>query len=247
MKQLTSYNRVAGYLNKVFDLLNEEFFECELSRPTITIQSTPKAYGHFSLREDTWISKVGGTHEINIGAGTLSRPIEEVAATLLHEMVHYFNYVNGIQDCSRGNTYHNRKFRDAAEAHGLIVDHHDKYGWTITTPSDELLEVILKYDLTDILINRNEFDGFQITEGDYLALEESKLFGTDKDLDTLLRRLAEADNQQNAEFISIFYGEDVTEEDAARALSIFEEVCPDAEITLLPGGQPVYYYMISAE
>ena len=87
MKQLTSYNRVAGYLNKVFDILNEEFFECELSRPTITIQSTPKAYGHFSLREDTWISKVGGTHEINIGAGTLSRPIEEVAATLLHEMV----------------------------------------------------------------------------------------------------------------------------------------------------------------
>ena len=78
MKQLTSYNRVAGYLNKVFDILNEEFFESELSRPTITIQSTPKAYGHFSLREDTWVSKIGGTHEINIGAGTLSRPIEEV-------------------------------------------------------------------------------------------------------------------------------------------------------------------------
>ena len=163
MKQLTSYNRVAGYLNKVFDLLNEEFFECELSRPTITIQSTPKAYGHFSLREDTWVSKIGGTHEINIGAGTLSRPIEEVAATLLHEMVHYYNHVHGVQDCSRGNTYHNRKFRDSAEAHGLIVDHHEKYGWTITSPSDELLEVILKYELSDILINRNEFGGFQIT------------------------------------------------------------------------------------
>ena len=52
MKQLTSYNRVAGYLNKVFDILNEEFFENELSRPTITIQSTPKAYGHFSLRDE---------------------------------------------------------------------------------------------------------------------------------------------------------------------------------------------------
>lgn len=53
MKELTSYNRVAGYLNKVFDLLNAEFFENALSRPTITIQSTPRAYGHFSLREDT--------------------------------------------------------------------------------------------------------------------------------------------------------------------------------------------------
>ena len=51
MKELTSYNRVAGYLNKVFDLLNAEFFENALSRPTITIQSTPRAYGHFSLRE----------------------------------------------------------------------------------------------------------------------------------------------------------------------------------------------------
>ena len=163
MKELTSYNRVAGYLNKVFDLLNAEFFESELSRPTITIQSTPKAYGHFSLREDTWISKLGGTHEINIGAGTLSRPIEEVAATLLHEMVHYYNHVVGVQDCSRGNTYHNRRFKDAAEAHGLIVTHSEKYGWSHTSPSDRLLEFIMDNDLTDILINRNEYTGFHIT------------------------------------------------------------------------------------
>ena len=163
MKQLTSYNRVAGYLNKIFDLLNEEFFESSLSRPTITIQSTPKAYGHFSLREDTWVSKLGATHEINIGAGTLARPIEDVAATLLHEMVHYFNYEQGIQECSRGNTYHNKRFKAAAESRGLIVDHSEKYGWSHTSPSDALLEFVLRHDLTDILINRNEFTGFQIT------------------------------------------------------------------------------------
>ena len=163
MKELTSYNRVAGYLNKVFDLLNAEFFESALSRPTITIQSTPRAYGHFSLREDTWISKLGKTHEINIGAGTLARPIEEVAATLLHEMVHYYNFVNGVQDCSRNGTYHNRKFKKAAEARGLIVQHSEKYGWSHTSPSDELLEFVLDNDLTDILINRNEFSSFQIT------------------------------------------------------------------------------------
>ena len=134
-----------------------------LSRPTITIQSTPKAYGHFSLREDTWISKRGGTHEINIGAGTLARPIEEVTATLLHEMVHYYNYEMGIQDCSRGNTYHNRRFKEAAEAHSLIVSHSDKYGWSHTSPGDALLEFVLDNGLTDILINRNEFTGFRIT------------------------------------------------------------------------------------
>ena len=162
MKQLTSYNRVAGYLNKIFDLLNETFFENELSRPTITIQSTPRAYGHFSLREDTWVSKLGGTHEINIGAGTLSRPIEEVVSTLLHEMVHYYNYERGVQDCSRGNTYHNRKFREEAERRGLIVEHSDKYGWSHTSPSDLLLDFVLENDLSDILINRNEFSGFQM-------------------------------------------------------------------------------------
>ena len=82
MKQLTTYNRAAGYLNKIFDLLNAEFFESSLSKPTITIQSTPSAYGHFSLRDDAWVSKTGISHEINIGAGTLARPIEEVTATL---------------------------------------------------------------------------------------------------------------------------------------------------------------------
>ena len=162
MKELTSYNRVAGYLNKIFDLLNEEFFENTLLRPTITIQSTPKAYGHFSLNKDTWISKLGGTHEINIGAGTLARPIENVVATLLHEMVHYFNHINGVQDCSRGNTYHNKRFKEAAEARGLIISHSDKYGWSHTEPSDELLEFCLKYGLTEILINRNEQPSFRV-------------------------------------------------------------------------------------
>ena len=160
MKELTSYNRVAGYLNKVFDLLNNEFFESTLSRPTITIQSTPKAYGHFSLSEDTWVSKLGGTHEINIGAGTLARPIEEVCATMLHEMIHLYNYVNGVQDCSRGSTYHNRRFKTAAESHGLAVEHSDKYGFAHTSPTEELLDFVIKNQLTDILINRNESMGF---------------------------------------------------------------------------------------
>ena len=93
----------------------------------------------------------------------------------------------------------------------------------------------------------SDFDGFQITEGVYLALAESQLFGTDRDILALLRRLAHAEPQQNAEFINIFYGEDVTEGDAEKALKIFQEACPSAEISLLPGGQPVYYYMISAE
>jgi len=71
--------------------------------------------------------------------------------------------VVGVQDCSRCNTYHNRRFKETAEAHGLIVTHSEKYGWSHTTPSDRLLEFILDNDLTDILISRNEYASFRIT------------------------------------------------------------------------------------
>ena len=165
MKQLTSYNRVAGYLNKVFDLLNAEYFESALTRPTITIQSTPRAYGHFTLNDNTWGSTIGGSHEINMGAGTLARPIEEICATLLHEMVHYYNFINGIQDCSRGNTYHNKRFKEAAEQRGLNVEHSEKYGWSHTAPTEELIDFVIENDLTDILINRNEQGYFKVGGG----------------------------------------------------------------------------------
>ena len=93
----------------------------------------------------------------------------------------------------------------------------------------------------------SDFDGFAIHQGDYLALEEHQLFGTDRDLKALLERLAKSEAHQGAEFISIFYGEDVDEDQAQQALEVFSAACPEAEVTLLPGGQPVYYYMISAE
>ena len=93
----------------------------------------------------------------------------------------------------------------------------------------------------------SDFGGFKIHEGDYMVLADGQLFGTDRSIDALLEHLAASDSHRKAEFINIFYGEDVTEEQAGTALSIFQRQCPDAEITLLSGGQPVYYYMISAE
>ena len=123
MKQLTTYNRAAAYLNNIFDLLNARYFEGALSRPIITIQSTPKAYGHYTLYDAWSVDGDKGMREINIGAGTLSRPIENVVATLLHEMVHYWNDTNGIKDASRGNTYHNKNFKAKAEACDLLVEH----------------------------------------------------------------------------------------------------------------------------
>ncbi len=156
MKQLTTYNRAAAYLNSIFDLLNARYFENTLSRPVITIQSTPKAYGHYTLFDAWSIDGEAGMREINIGAGTLARPIENVVATLLHEMVHYWNDKNGVKDASRGNTYHNKNFKVVAEACDLVVEHHPTYGWSITSPSDALLEFCVENNLTEIRLNRND-------------------------------------------------------------------------------------------
>lgn len=93
----------------------------------------------------------------------------------------------------------------------------------------------------------SDFDGFAINEGDYLALEDGKLFGTDRSIEPLLAKLAEDAKARSAEFVTIFYGEDVTEEDARKAEAVFTDTCPDAEVSVLAGGQPVYYYIVSIE
>ena len=93
----------------------------------------------------------------------------------------------------------------------------------------------------------SDFGDFAIQQGDYLALLEHQLFGTDQDLDALVSSLAASETMQEAEFISVFYGEDVTEDQAQKTVDLITAACPNAEVNLLPGGQPVYYYMISAE
>ena len=93
----------------------------------------------------------------------------------------------------------------------------------------------------------SDFDGFAINEGDYLALCDGKLLGTDRSLDVLLERLARLASDKNAEFITVYAGEGVSDEDAARAAALFETVCPDAEVSALSGGQPVYYYIVAIE
>ena len=93
----------------------------------------------------------------------------------------------------------------------------------------------------------SNMDGFNIQEGDYLALQDGKLFGTKRELKSLLSDLAKNDAQQQAEFITLFYGEDVSQSEADEALELFTKACPNAEVSSISGGQPVYYYMISAE
>ena len=93
----------------------------------------------------------------------------------------------------------------------------------------------------------SDFDGFNIHQGDYLAMYGSSLFGTSRSLSELLKGLAEKVRDAGKSYITIFYGADTTEKQAQKAADIFGKLCPNADINLLSGGQPVYYYLISAE
>ena len=93
----------------------------------------------------------------------------------------------------------------------------------------------------------SDFDGFMIHEGDYLALYGGSLFGTSRDVKVLLRSLAEKVRDDGKEYITIYYGEDIQEKHAQKAADLFADICPNADVNLLNGGQPVYYYLISAE
>lgn len=155
MKTIDKMSRLTGELEKIFRLLNQDFFDNELSTPIITVIPTPKAYAHY-VPFDIWNTKDTGKREINIASGTLDRPIENIVASMLHEMTHFYNdSILNVQDTSRGGTYHNKHFARQAEQRGLIVTRSDKYGYAHTAPADGLLEWVLEHnELKEIEICR---------------------------------------------------------------------------------------------
>ena len=154
MKALTNYQRATNYLVKVFKAVNEHYFNGELETPTITIQTSVGAYGHITTNK-VWNSNGSTSYELNIGAETIARPIENVVATMIHECSHLYALMHGIKDTSNQGVYHNKRFKKIAEEMGhLSIDKHDKYGWTITSPTEDTLDFCIEYGFDDILISR---------------------------------------------------------------------------------------------
>ena len=153
-----SLQKVIGQLEELFQIFNTKFFEGKLETPVIAVNAdhTGGAFGWFTCYR-AWVKEGSdGFYEINVTAEYLNRPLHEVCATLLHEMVHLGNFMDGVKDVSRGATYHNKKFKTTAEAHGLIIEHTEKYGWTKTSLQDFTKDFIDSLQLSPFAIHRQK-------------------------------------------------------------------------------------------
>ena len=126
---------VVTKLESLFDILNRVYFENALPKPVITVQSTPKAYGHCSTKK-IWSNDTAGQYEINIGAEYLNRPSANTAATMCHEMVHLYCLVNDIADTCQKGRYHNKTFKTEAEARDLEIGYDRTVGYSLTEPTE---------------------------------------------------------------------------------------------------------------
>ena len=120
--------------------------------------------------------------------------------------------------------------------------------------SEEQLEADMKEAISHVhtamvtyAARDSDFDGHIIHAGEYLALMDGALLGSYTNIKTLFKELSWAFDEIAPEFITVYYGEDVQEDDAQDAAKTIIDCFPDAEVSVVSGGQPVYYYMISVE
>ena len=188
---------------------------------------------------------VSGGQTMNPSTESILDGVDRIPAETVFILPNNSNIIMAAQQCSALTEKHVVVIPTKTVPQGITammnVDFEAPDAQTITDAMTESLSTVTTAQITYAARN-SDFDGFEIREGDYLALEEGKLFDTDGSLDTLLHKL-----EKEASFISLYFGEDVTEEDAQKAGALFEAACPNAEVAVLSGGQPVYYYIISIE
>lgn len=162
--------RTTKILESYFSIFNESFYSNMLVKPIITI--VPAGRKHvigWCSAFPVWIEKDSKTEnqnslkylEINICAEALSMSNEDVAEIMLHEMAHLYNVQIGVNDTSRGGYYHNKHYKEAAEAHGLIVRRNEYYGWSDTSLSNEARSVIKDFLGEDFKYFKSRKQSFQ--------------------------------------------------------------------------------------
>ena len=220
----------------------------------------PKAYGFLSVCAGDGLADVfrdlgvdyvvSGGQTMNPSTESLLEGVEKIHAETVFILPNNSNIIMAAQQCAALTEKNVVVIPSKTVPQGITammnVDFEAESAEDIAAAMTDSLSTVTTAQITYAARN-SDFDGFDIHEGDYLALQEGKLFGTDTALEVLLEKLAQDAAEKEAGFISIYFGSDVTEEEAQKASEIFTGICPDAEIAVLSGGQPVYYYIISME
>ena len=193
---------------------------------------------------------VNGGQTMNPSTESILTEVERIAAETVFVLPNNKNIVMAAQQCAGLSEKKVIVIPTATVPQGIsammAVDPDEKDAATIEQAMNAAASAVTTAQITYAARN-SEFDGFAIREGDYLALLEGKLFDTDTSIGAVLEKLAAEADSRGAEFVNLFYGSDVSEEDARKAGEQFGRLCPGAEINVVSGGQPVYYYIISME
>ena len=236
-----------------------EAVEAELEAPA-TPAAPEKSYGFLAVCAGDGLAAVfqdlgadgvvSGGQTMNPSTESILEGVEKIPAETVFVLPNNGNIIMAAQQCDALTEKRVIVIPTKTVPQGITammnVDFEAPDADSIAEAMNESLSTVTTAQITYAARN-SDFDGFDIKEGDYLALEEGRLFGTDSSLDVLLEKLAADAVEREAGFISLYFGEDVSEEEAQNAAHVFEERCPEAEVAVLSGGQPVYYYIISME
>lgn len=165
-------------LEYAYDVFNKELFDDELTPVVITLQDRKSSYAHYSLGKE-WRVEQEHLPELNISVRYIERDISAICASLVHEMCHHYANIKGLQDVSSNGRYHNKVFYKIGTEHGLILtrDPQNYIGWSITQPSERLIEIIDRYNIRKPLdINK---DGIEYTAGGLMGGDGKNIVGPD--------------------------------------------------------------------
>lgn len=234
--------------------------EAELEQAEQAVAPAEKRYGFLAVCagdglaaafRDLGVDRVvSGGQTMNPSTESILAGVDKIPAETVFILPNNGNIIMAAQQCSALTEKHVVVIPTKTVPQGITammnVDFESPDPESITEAMTQSLSSVTTAQIT-YAARDSEFDGFHIKEGDYLALQEGKLFGTDTSIEALLAKLAAEAVSRSAEFVSLYFGEDVAEEDAQQAADVFRTHCPDTEVAVLSGGQPVYYYIISIE
>ena len=234
--------------------------EEELENSTCAVAAPEKRYGFLAVCAGDGLAEVfrdlgvdrivSGGQTMNPSTDDILREVNRTPSEVVFVLPNNKNIIMAAQQCVGLSEKEVIVVPTATVPQGIsammAVDPEDNDPQSVLSAMTAAAENVTTAQITYAARN-SDFDGYDIHEGDYLAMDGKGLFGTSKDITVLLKALAEKVRDDGREFVTIYYGADTKERHAQKAADLFTHICPEAEVNLINGGQPVYYYMISAE